>query len=95
MAIEATTRFWRDSARTELLGSAVKVSDSEYPRVFEATKQAAMALHVRAPVVFAAPSDTLKVKILGTDDAPHLIVNLALAQTMSDTSPSRSRSYPS
>ncbi len=85
IAIEATTRFWRDSARTELLGAAVKVTDSQYPRVFEATKQAAIALHVRAPVVFAAPSDTIKVRILGTDDAPHLIVNLALAESMSDT----------
>src|SRR3954468_2526726 len=60
IAIEATTRFWRDSARTELLGAAVKVTDSAYPRVFEAVKQAAMALHVRAPTVFAAPTDADK-----------------------------------
>ena len=43
MALEATTRLWRDVARTELLGTAVKVSDQQYPRVFEAAKAAGMA----------------------------------------------------
>jgi Zn-dependent protease with chaperone function len=40
-------------------------------------------------MVFAAPASDLtkhiKVKVLGTDDAPHLIVNLALAERLSDT----------
>jgi len=85
IAIEATTRLWRDVARTELLGTAVKVTDEQYPRVFEAAKKAATILRVRAPMVFAAPSDTIKVRILGTEDAPHLIVNLELAEKLDDT----------
>lgn len=84
MAIEATTRLWRDVARTELLGTAVKVSDSQYPRVFEAAKRAGAALNVRVPVIFAAPSTSIKVKVLGTDDSPHLIVNLELAEKLAD-----------
>ncbi|MGE0550651.1 MAG: M48 family metallopeptidase [Kofleriaceae bacterium] len=84
MAIEATTRLWRDAARSELLAEAVKVSDIQYPRVYEAAKQAGAALRVRVPVVFAAPSQAIKVKVLGTDDAPHLIVNLKLAETLDD-----------
>ena len=40
MALEATTRLWRDSARTELLGSAVKVTDQQYPRVYHAARAA-------------------------------------------------------
>lgn len=84
MALEATTRLWRDVARAELLGTAVKVSDQQYPRVFEAAKAAGAALRVRVPVVFAAPSDSIKVKVLGTDDAPHLIVNLELAEKLED-----------
>ena len=81
MALEATTRLWRDVARTELLGTAVKVSDQQYPRVFEAARAAGNALHVRPPVMFAAATDSIKVKVLGTDDAPHLIVNLELAES--------------
>jgi Zn-dependent protease with chaperone function len=85
MALEATTRLWRDVARTELLGTAVKVSDQQYPRVFEAAKAAGAALRVRVPVVFAAPTHAIKVKVLGTEDAPHLIVNLELAEKLDDT----------
>ena len=85
MALEATTRLWRDVARTELLGTAVKVTDQQYPRVYLAAKAAGAALRVRVPPVFAAPSDSIKVKVLGTDDAPHLIVNLALAERLDDT----------
>ena len=84
MALEATTRLWRDVARTELLGTAIKVSDQQYPRVFEATKRAAAALNVRPPAVFAAPAGAIKVKVLGTEDAPHLIVNLDLAEKLED-----------
>jgi Zn-dependent protease with chaperone function len=85
MALEATTRLWRDVARTELLGTAVKVSDQQYPRVWEAAKRAGEILRVRVPVVFAAPSSSIKVKVLGTEDAPHLIVNLELAEKLDDT----------
>jgi Zn-dependent protease with chaperone function len=85
MALEATTRLWRDVARTELLGTAVKVSDQQYPRVFEAAKAAGAALRVKVPVVFAAPSKSFKVKVLGTEDSPHLIVNMELAETLDDT----------
>src|SRR5574337_188409 len=85
MALEATTRLWRDVARTELLGTAVKVTDQQYPRVWEAAKAAGAALRVRVPVVFAAPTDSIKVKVLGTEDAPHLIVNLELAEKLDET----------
>jgi len=84
MALEATTRLWRDVARTELLGTAVKVTDQQYPRVYEAAKKAGAALHVRVPVVFAAPTSSIEVKVLGTEDAPHLIVNLELAEKLTD-----------
>jgi Zn-dependent protease with chaperone function len=85
MALEATTRLWRDVARTELLGTAMKVTDQQYPRVWAAAKAAGEALRVRVPPVFAAPSSGIKVKALGTEDAPHLIVNLELAEKLDDT----------
>jgi Zn-dependent protease with chaperone function len=85
MALEATTRLWRDVARTELLGTAVKVTDQQYPRVWTAARAAGEALRVRVPPVFAAPTSSIKVKVLGTEDAPHLIVNLELAEHLDDT----------
>jgi Zn-dependent protease with chaperone function len=84
MALEATTRLWKDVARTELLGTAVKVTDTQFPRVWEAAKKAAGMLNVRLPAIFAAPSSSIKVKVLGTEDSPHLIVNLELAEKLED-----------
>src|SRR5437868_2807617 len=85
MALEATTRLWRDVARTELLGAAVKVTDQQYPRIYQAAKAAGQALRVRVPAVFAAPAASIKVKALGTEDSPHLIVNMDLADRLDDT----------
>lgn len=85
IAIEATTRLWRDAARAELLGSAVKVSSTQYPRVYQAARTAGANLRVTVPTVFAVSSNSVKVKVLGTDDAPYLIINLELAEQLSDT----------
>jgi Zn-dependent protease with chaperone function len=85
MALEATTRLWRDVARSELLGAAVKVTDQQHPRVYLAAKAAGHALRVRVPAVYVAPSESIKVKVLGTEDAPHLIVNLELAERLDDS----------
>ena len=85
IALEATTRLWRDVARTELLAAAVKVSEEQYPRVYRAAKAAGAALRVRVPPVFAAPDRSIKIKALGTEDAPHLIVSLELAERLDDT----------
>lgn len=88
IAIEATTRLWKDAARAELLGSAVKVSSTQYPRVYQAARQAGANLRVTVPTIFAvsgAGSGSVKVKVLGTDDAPYLIINLELAEQLSDT----------
>jgi Zn-dependent protease with chaperone function len=84
IAIEATTRLWKDAARAELLGSAVKVSSTQYPRVYQAARTAGANLRVTVPTVFAVSSGGVKVKVLGTDDAPYLIINLELAERLSD-----------
>lgn len=84
MALEATTRLWRDVARTELLSTAERVTDQQYPRVYRAAKTAGAALRVRVPVIFAAATSSIKIKVLGTEDAPHLIVNLDLTEKLED-----------
>jgi len=89
MALEATTRLWRDIARAELLGLAVKPSDATHApalsRVAEAAKQAGHALHVKVPAIFGIPSTDVGIRALGTDDAPHLIVSLEMASKLDHT----------
>jgi Zn-dependent protease with chaperone function len=85
MALEATTRLWKDVARNELLGTAVKPTDPALVRVFEAAKVAGTALHVRVPALYGLPADApFKIQVLGTDDSPFLIVNLGVADKLDD-----------
>lgn len=85
IALEATTRLWRDVARTELLGSSVKVTDQQFPRVFEAARRAGEALGMKPPPVYVAPSSWgLRARALGTDDAPYVVVNAGLIDELSD-----------
>src|SRR5262249_57620853 len=73
MALEATTRLWRDAAKAELLGTSIKVSDQQFPRVWEAARRAAEALHVRVPPVYVAPAgQNIKARAPGTHAPPYL-----------------------
>jgi Zn-dependent protease with chaperone function len=87
MALEATTRLWRDVARAELLGTSVKVTDQQYPRVHEAARRAGEALGVRVPPVFVAPGSASAIsgaRVLGTEDAPYVVVGADWADRLDD-----------
>ena len=86
IALEATTRMWRDHARTELLGSAIKIAEGEdkLARVWKAARVAAERIRVRVPPIFATPNPDIRIKVLGTEDAPHLLVNMAVADKLTD-----------
>jgi Zn-dependent protease with chaperone function len=84
IALEATTRLWRDAAKAELLGTSVKVSDQQFPRVWEAAKRAAEQLRLRLPPVYVAPAgQNIKARALGTDDQIYLVVGAQLADALS------------
>ncbi len=85
MALEATTRLWRDVARAELLGNSVKATDLQFPRVFEAARRAADALRMKAPPVYVSPSTwALRARALGTEDAPYVVINPQIAEALTD-----------
>ena len=85
MALEATTRLWRDVARAELLGTSVKVTDQQYPRVHAAAHKAGEMLGVRVPPVFVAPGTSkISARVLGTEDAPYIVVGAEWADKLSD-----------
>jgi Zn-dependent protease with chaperone function len=85
IALEATTRLWRDVARAELLGTSIKVSDQQFPRVDAAARKAAAALRVRLPAVYVAPASWgLRARALGMDDSPYIVVNATAAENLTD-----------
>jgi Zn-dependent protease with chaperone function len=85
MAIEATTRLWKGSARRELLEMSEKVTDVAHPRVLAATRRAAQALRLEPPAVYVAPETSrIRVQALGADDDPCVVVNAQLLPRLDD-----------
>lgn len=85
LAIEATVRMWKSVARSDLLGSAVKVTDQQFPRLYEVTARCAKTLHIPAPQVYVAPAiGELNAHTLGTQEDAYVVVNAALVDHLSD-----------
>lgn len=85
MAIEATSRLWRSAAKSELLGTSIKVTDQQYPRVHQAAVKAAKALHLEAPAVYVAPSSSkVRAHALGTNHDAYIVLNNALVERLAD-----------
>lgn len=85
MAIEATTRLWKNAARNELLGTSVRVTDQQMPRAHSALKQACMALNLEVPPLYAASAGSrIRAQTLGTDDDPYVVINSGLIEHLSD-----------
>jgi Zn-dependent protease with chaperone function len=85
LAIEATVRLWQSVARNELLGSAVKVTDQQFPRLHAIAARCAAVLHIRTPAVYVAPAiGELNAYTLGTDEDSYIVVNGALVDHLTD-----------
>lgn len=83
IAIEATTRLWRGSAKTELLATATRASGDRHPRVAESLRKAARALRLEPPQVYVTPPDSrITVHALGTNDEALVFINQSLAERL-------------
>ncbi len=86
MALEATTRLWKNVAKTELLGTAVMVNDQQFPALYAATQIACRPLRIEPPPVYVVPSSSnIKAQALGTNDDAYVVVNGELLDQLSET----------
>jgi Zn-dependent protease with chaperone function len=85
IALEATTRLWQNVAKTELLGTAVKVTGQQFPRLHQATRKACEALHMDPPAVYVTQaSSPIRAQVLGVNDDSYVVVNAALIEQLDD-----------
>ncbi|WP_428268424.1 M48 family metallopeptidase [Haliangium sp.] len=86
MALEATTRLWKNVAKTELLGTALKVTDQQFPALYLATREASRTLRMEPPPVYVAPaSSSIMAQALGTNDDAYVVVNAELVENLNPT----------
>jgi Zn-dependent protease with chaperone function len=85
LAIEATVRLWQNVARSELLGSAVKVTDAQFPRLYAILARCAATLHIPVPALYVAPIvSELNAHTLGTEEDAYIVLNAALVDHLDD-----------
>lgn len=84
IAIEATTRLWKASAKKALLARAEKATDERHERVYHAVRRAARVLGIEAPPVYVSSDDELGALALGTDDDALVVLSRAWVERLTD-----------
>jgi Zn-dependent protease with chaperone function len=84
MAVSATVRMWKQVWKNQLLGSAVKVGDRQFPRIQSLAKTCADTLHIATPQVYIVNSPTLNAATYGTNEESFIMVHSALVDHYSD-----------
>jgi Zn-dependent protease with chaperone function len=84
LAVASTVRMWKQVWRGQLLGSSVKVSDRQFPRIHGLTKECAQTLGINVPQVYIVNNPTLNAGTFGTEEESFILVHSALVDHYSD-----------
>ncbi|MBW2732203.1 MAG: M48 family metallopeptidase [Deltaproteobacteria bacterium] len=76
LAAEAAVRLWKNVARSQILGSAVKVTEKQFSEIHQTTVDCARRLQIPVPTVYIAPEvGALNAHTFGTTDDAYIILN--------------------
>jgi len=84
LAVEATVRMWNSVAKSEILGTAVKVTDRQFPELYRITADCAARLHIPQPTLYVAPDvGALNAHTFGTNEDSYIVLNGVLVDHLS------------
>lgn len=84
LAVASTVRMWKQVWRGQLLGSAVRVSDRQFPRIQGLTRECAQQLGIETPQVYIVNNPTLNAGTYGTEEESFILIHSALVDHYSD-----------
>ncbi len=84
LAVASTVRLWKQVWKGQLLGSAVRVSDRQFPRIQGITRECSEQLGIVTPQVYIVNSPHLNAGTFGTDEESFILVHSALVDHYSD-----------
>ncbi len=84
LAVSAMVRTFKSVMRGQLLGTAVKVSDRQFPRIHKLTQRCADTLHIPVPQVYIVSNPQLNAMTYGTNEESFILVHSALVDHYSD-----------
>lgn len=84
LAVEAALRTYGRVYKSQLLGSAVRVSDRQFPRLQKLVSTCADTLQITPPAVYIVNQPTLNAATFGTDEDAFIMVHSALVDHFTD-----------
>ena len=85
LAVEATVRVWQSVERSRMLGTAVKVTDKQFPKVWKLGVRCSEALRIPIPTIYVSPNiGALHAHTFGTGDDPYIVISAALIDHLSE-----------
>jgi len=85
LAVEATVRLWKSVEKSRMLGTAVKVTERQFPRVWKLGVRCAEVLRIPIPTLYVSPNiGSLNAHTFGTAEDPYIVVNAALIDHLSE-----------
>jgi hypothetical protein len=85
LAVEATVRLWQSVEKARMLGTAVKVTAKQFPRISKLADTCAETLRIPVPTVYVSPNiGSLNAHTFGTADDPYIVLNAALIDHLSE-----------
>jgi Zn-dependent protease with chaperone function len=84
LAVASTVRMFKQVWRGQLLGSGVKVSERQFPRIQRIAAQCAETLHIATPTIYIVNNPNLNAATYGTNDESFIIVHSALVDHYTD-----------
>ena len=84
LAVASTVRMFKTVWKGQLLGSAVKVGERQFPRIQALAKQCADTLHIATPQIYIVNSPHLNAATYGTNEESFIMIHSALIDHYSD-----------
>ena len=84
LAVNSTVRMFKNVWRGQLLGTAVKVGDRQFPRIQTIARECAETLHIATPQVYIVSSPSLNAATYGTNEESFIMVHSALVDHYTD-----------
>lgn len=85
LAAEAAVRFWQTVEKSRMLGTAVKVTEKQFPNLHQLARRCADTLQIDPPTLYVSPNiGSLNAHTFGTTDDAYIVLNAALIDHLSE-----------
>ena len=85
LVVEAAVRLQKDLLRSELLGTTVKVTERQFPKLHQIVVACAARLQIPVPTVYVSPDvGVLNAHTFGTNEDSFIVINGVLVDHLTD-----------